>query len=121
MGPAVLPCLEARLAAARPELRAQLVEIARHQRTPAALPLFRRALRDPAGRVWKAALDGLVSLAGVEAIAVLAAAREQPPRGVAQAEWAEWVDEALQQALHPSGAAAPADERDGPDGSDAEG
>ncbi len=107
MGPLVLPLLEARLRETRDDgLRAAGVDIARHMRDDAALPLFEAALADRSDRVWKAALDGLVSLGSPPAIAALQRAADACPEGTDEAEWRAWIDEAVSQAREWAVAAA---------------
>ncbi len=98
LGPAILPLLDERLDEERDGgLRAELLAIAQALRVPEALPLFARGLADADGRVWKAALDGLVALADPPALAVLAAARDAPAPGAEAGEWRAWLDEAAGQ------------------------
>ena len=100
LGPPVLPELAARFAESRDvAFRAVLVELARHVRSPDALPLFSTALQDDSPEVWKQALDGLVALASPAAIALLEQAMGRTPPGRTEvAEWQSWIQEALQQA-----------------------
>lgn len=99
LGPAALPLLgehfdEDRNAA----LRAEIVAIADQMRTPEALGLFERALRDTEAAVWKAALDALVALPTPAAIAILEHARRDAPEPRTPEDYGAWVAEALQQA-----------------------
>ena len=57
------------------KLRAFLVRVAWQRQDPDALPLMAEALRQTDEEVWQAALDGLVTLASPEALAVLTAAK----------------------------------------------
>jgi HEAT repeat protein len=58
-----------------PKVRAFLVRVAWQRPEPDALPLMAEALRQTDEEVWQAALDGLVTLASSEALAVLTAAK----------------------------------------------
>ncbi len=92
--PAVLPRLAAEFdrEPAR-DVRAALLEVIWQTRDPRAIPVLDRALADPAPKVWKEALDGLVAVFGPEAITVLETALAR-----ATGERAEWIAEALDQA-----------------------
>jgi hypothetical protein len=94
LGHAAVPRLEAVYAGeAVTDLRLLLIEVVWQNRLPTSLPFLARALNDPEPPIWKAALDGLVTLASPEAAAVLAAeaAREPDP------ERRTWIEEALEQ------------------------
>ncbi len=58
-----------------PALRAFLVKIAWERREPKAIYLLTEALDQTDEEIWQAALDGLVTFASREALAVLIAAR----------------------------------------------
>lgn len=111
LGPAALPVLIERFESTPdPALRAELLEIARRQRSARAVAFFRSGLAQVNPRVWKAALDGLVNLATPEAIDVLEGAlRSAPARPGDAPEFRAWVKEALDQARE----AATAREEDG--------
>jgi HEAT repeat protein len=100
LGPQVLPEIIRRYAESRDAaFRVALVELAGQMRSADALPLFESALEDESPAVWKAALDGLVTLASPASILVLGQALARTPPGrTTEAEWREWVQEALQQA-----------------------
>ena len=99
LGPQALPELEQALWKTRDSaFRAALVEMARQIHSEDALPLFGIALRDPSPGVWKAALDGLVSLASSASLHLLQqAAESKPPGRTGVEEWRAWLTEALQQ------------------------
>ena len=95
LAPAGLPALEAAFCASRdPALRAFLLHVIWQHRQPSAIPLLGEALMDPEPRVWREALDGLVTLASPAAIAALRAAKARRN----EADFQPWVDEALAQA-----------------------
>jgi len=100
LGPRVLPELEARLeTSSDAALRVALLEVARHMHSHKALAIFTHGLKDESPAVWKGALDGLVDLANVEAVALLEqAAVALPPGRTSPAEWRAWLNEALTQA-----------------------
>jgi HEAT repeats len=58
-----------------PALRAFLVKVAWQRRDPMAVHLLTEALDQTDEEIWQAALDGLVTFASPEALAVLIAAR----------------------------------------------
>lgn len=58
-----------------PALRAFLVKVAWERRDPMAIYLLTEALDQTDEEIWQAALDGLVTFASPEALAVLIAAR----------------------------------------------
>jgi hypothetical protein len=72
--------------------RSTLVNIAWQIDPSAALPLLKDALDDSEPGVWKEALDGLTVLGGRAALDVM-----RDARGGADAEKAEWLDEAIEQ------------------------
>jgi HEAT repeat protein len=59
-----------------------------------ALPILAKALADPAEQIWKTALDGLVTLGGLEALEFLTKAREG-----ADNQKLAWLEEARHQIL----------------------
>ena len=108
LGPTALPYLQARFEqSSDAALRAELVEIAYQQRTAEALPLLAKALKDPSARVWKTALDGLVSLASDEAVQLLEEALRLPLARSDAEEYRAWVQEALDQARQARSVAPP--------------
>jgi HEAT repeat protein len=99
LGPAALPLLGEHFDEERnASLRAEIVAIADQMRTPEALALFERALRDTEAPVWKAALDALVSLPTPASIALLEHARREASEPRTPEDYGAWVAEALQQA-----------------------
>jgi hypothetical protein len=92
-GPAALPHLYAAFRRSTDTaMRSVLVELAWQTRSSQALPFLAEALADHQPVVWKEALDGLVALGGEPARRILREAKV-----VAEAEKANWIDEALQQ------------------------
>lgn len=78
------------------DVRAYLVEIIWQQRLPESVPFLARMLSDPSKKVWKVALDGLITLGTDEALVALKAARAG-----ASAEQLEYIDEAIGQLENP--------------------
>jgi hypothetical protein len=99
LGPSIIDSL---IAAYRTELAPQtrtgLLRIISEFRTPLALPLLEEALRaHPAGD-WKAALDGLVTLASEDAVRVIESVLDDEDQKVQpDEEFIAWLREALQQ------------------------
>ena len=92
-GPAALPYVVAAFpATSDPAARLVLVQIIAAYRSEEAIPFFAACLQQTDTEVWKAALDGLVSLGGRGALDVLTAARDTAPP-----EKREWVSEAVDQ------------------------
>jgi len=81
----------------QPKRRAALVHALRQFRDAAALPALAAALRDPDGRVWKEALDGIVTLGGPPALEVLQAARAALETFTDAEVRQQWIDEAVEQ------------------------
>ena len=72
----VLPALTAAFRTERdPALRAFLVKVGWERRDPMAIHLLSEALDERDEEIWQAALDGLVTFASPEALAILIAAR----------------------------------------------
>ena len=72
----VLPALTAAFRTERdPALRAFLVKVAWERRDLMAIHLLSEALDERDEEIWQAALDGLVTFASPEALAILIAAR----------------------------------------------
>jgi uridine kinase len=97
IGPAAMPYLVdcfARTTAV--EVKATLVRVASEYRSFEALPLLGAALRSKNAEIWKAGLDGLVTLGGEQAIETIRKARPD-----ASPEQREWFDEALSQLNSP--------------------
>jgi hypothetical protein len=92
-GPAALPLLyDAFRGSTNTGMRVVLVELAWQTRSSQALPFLAEALADREPGVWKQALDGLVTLGGEPARRILGDAKV-----TAEADKADWIDEALQQ------------------------
>lgn len=87
------------------DVRADLVEIIWQDRRPESVPFLARMLNDPSKKVWKVALDGLVTLGlpvvrgrlGTDAALVALKAA----RAGASAKQLEYIDEAIDQIDHP--------------------
>jgi HEAT repeat protein len=99
-GPAALPYFVG--AFNRPnipaEQRSRLIRAIWQFRVPQALPTLAAALDDPCDDVWKDALDGLVTIGGVEAQQILQAARLKAGQ-LPQVDKLEWIDEAFEQVV----------------------
>jgi HEAT repeat protein len=79
-------------------VREFIVEVIWQHRNPSAIPFLGEALRDEADRVWKQALDGLVTLGSQAALDELRAAMERPfPEHRKMVEFRSWIDEAIEQ------------------------
>jgi hypothetical protein len=78
------------------DIRATLVEIIGHHRRPESISFLAQRLGDASQKVWKAALDGLVTLGADDALAALKAARAS-----ASVEQLEYIDEAIDQIEDP--------------------
>jgi hypothetical protein len=88
-----IPTLEAIYRAeADPAVRALIVRVIWEHRDPSAVGFLADALKDPEPEVWKAALDGLVTLGTSDSAAALASARE-----IVDAERRAWIEEAIGQ------------------------
>jgi HEAT repeat protein len=97
LGPVALPALmESFAEESDARIRAILVDIVWQVRSPDSLAFLTRALEDNHPLVWKAALDGLVSLGGSAAIGALETARDRLGEGNAPEKQA-WIMEALDQ------------------------
>lgn len=81
-----------------PSIRAELVSIIWNHRQPEAAFFLAEALNDLDPKVWKSALDGLVTLASPAALQILQAAssRELPNKKQTE-EFRQWVSEAITQ------------------------
>ena len=96
-GPAAVPFLATAFSTERrPEMRATILQIIWQSRNPSALPVLASGLADPAPAVWRAALDGLVTLRGPKAVETLRAARNRAVVGEGPVP-IDWLEEALQQ------------------------
>jgi len=78
-------------------VRASLVRVLWQTREPSVMPALASALLDADSRVWKQALDGIVTLGGHAAVETLAAARETVSRFDDARTRREWIDEAAEQ------------------------
>ena len=78
------------------DVRAYLVEVIWQKRLPESAPFLARMLSDPSKKVWKVALDGLVTLGTDDALVALKAARASAP-----VDQLEYIDEAIDQLEHP--------------------
>jgi hypothetical protein len=93
MGPRTLPTLMEAFGSSKDErVRERIVTVAAEYRAAEAVPFLSEALHAPEGRLWKAALDGLVNLGGEAALRVL-----QEARRPANDERRAWLDEAIAQ------------------------
>ena len=96
-GSAALPDLLTALPAAKSSrVKAQIVELLWQTREPSVVGSLAEALNDRAPEVWKAALDGLVTIQGALAASVLREALAASERGEHHVP-AEWLREALEQ------------------------
>jgi len=98
LGTSVLPLLERAFSTEPdPEVREDLVHVAWQTRVPTALPMLTSAMDDPEPRVWKEAIDGLVTLGTPEAASVLRDAMVRNPnrRTTGRYSFSEWIDDAL--------------------------
>lgn len=81
------------------EVREFLVGVIREYRERSVIPFLGEALSDAEPRIWRQALDGLVTLASPAALEVLRAARiRQLPTRRATEEFRRWLEEAIEQA-----------------------
>lgn len=101
--PGLLPVVaEAFRMETNPDRRWAAIHCLGQYRDDAALPTLSAALRDPDDRVWKEALDGLVTLGGSMAVrtlqdaSIFLAENARDPR-VKRA----WIDEAIEQIREP--------------------
>ena len=62
-----------------------------------ALPTLSAALHDPDDRVWKEALDGIVTLGGEAGLQVLEKARDVAAQKPTERVRREWIEEAIRQ------------------------
>jgi hypothetical protein len=82
----------------RPAIRTRLVEVISQFRDPATVEFLEQALGDSAPSVWKASLDGLVSVGGKAVIDALGRAqRRELGTGDKGSARLEWINEALRQ------------------------
>lgn len=92
-GPAAMPQLIAAYTRAdEPHVKVALVSVISEWRNADAVPFLAAQLQDTNPEIWKAALDGLVTVGGPTVVDALRAARAQsPPARMA------WIDEAIEQ------------------------
>ena len=101
-GSDALPSLHTALrAATSPRVKAQIVELIWQTREPSVVSSLAEALNDRAPEVWKAALDGLVTIRNASSARVLQEALAASERGTHHVP-ADWLREALEQ-LEPLG------------------
>jgi HEAT repeat protein len=92
-GPAALPhVVDAFDAASDASVKVTLVQIIAEYRSADAVPFLTGCLQNGDPRIWKTALDGLVSLGEPAALDGLTQARD-----IATREEREWIDEAIAQ------------------------
>jgi hypothetical protein len=98
LGTAAIPLVEAAYGReANATRRATLVQALSQFRDTAVLPALSAGLRDLDDRVWKEALDGIVTVGGSLALPVLRTAREAVGTFKDAAERRRWIDEAVEQ------------------------
>ena len=96
-GSAALPFLRRALTGPlAPPVKAQLIELIWQTRDPEVVGDLAAALNDPAPEVWKAALDGLVTIGDSSAAAALQSALSAAQRGAHRVP-VDWLAEALAQ------------------------
>lgn len=96
-GAAVLPYLAVALRDEQsPAVRERVVELIWQTREPSAVGTLATALEDPAPQVWKAALDGLVTIGGPSVTALLRSALAASQRGAHRVP-ADWLAQAIEQ------------------------
>jgi hypothetical protein len=94
LGSDAIPYLESAMRSeSDPSILALVVEAAWQTRSVQALSVLAPALQHPVPAVWKAALDGIVTLSGPESLKVLLSAMEHT-----DGEKRDWFEEALEQA-----------------------
>ncbi len=74
--------------------RARIIELIWNRRDQQIVPFLASALHDTHSEVWKQAIDGLVTIGGIESRLALAQFLEEIPK---DSERALWVQEALEQ------------------------
>jgi HEAT repeat protein len=81
------------------DVREFLVRVIWEYRDDAAVPFLREALYDPQQRVWRQALDGLVTIASPASLeAMRAAMTREFLNHDAKEEFRGWLEEAIEQA-----------------------
>ena len=92
-GPAALPHVVKAYESQRdPHVRATLVRVVSEYRSPDACPFLEGALRVAEPDIWKAALDGLITLGSAAALDVLCRTVK-----VVSANQRGWIEKAIQQ------------------------
>src|SRR4051812_23732769 len=92
-GPLALPYIvDAFNSSSDPAAKLALVQIISEYRSAEAIPFFAGCLQNADPDIWKAALDGLVSLGGRAALDLLIVARDTTTR-----DKREWIAEAVEQ------------------------
>lgn len=81
-----------------PGVREFLVGVIWKYRAQPAVPFLGEALMDPEPRVWREALDGLVTLSSPETLEVLREARMRVSIHREADDFGCWIDEAIEQA-----------------------
>jgi hypothetical protein len=80
------------------EIRAFLVEVIWQHGCPSVIPFLGEALQDPDPRVWKEAIDGLVTMASQAALKALQSARGRDFQQQRDTdEFCAWLKEAIEQ------------------------
>jgi hypothetical protein len=98
MGPDILPGLmEVSRAEKDPGVREFLVGVIWKYREQSAIAFLGEALFDPEPRVWREALDGLVTLASPQVLRIMRAARKRASHSQID-DFLCWIDEAIGQA-----------------------
>lgn len=80
-----------------PSRRASIVYVLWQSREVSVMPMLAKALLDVDGKVWKQALDGIVTFGGSAAINVLSAARDSAAHLPDGSTRREWIEEAIAQ------------------------
>ena len=92
-----LPILEQYAVSEQDEdVRAILVEAVWQYRRPESIPFLAQMLKDPSKKVWKAAIDGLVTFGTDDALLALKTAKART-----SAKQLEYIDEAIDQLENP--------------------
>jgi HEAT repeat protein len=81
-----------------PDIRAELVNIVWNHRQPETVNFLAEALNDLDQKVWKSALDGLVTIASSAALQILqTASNKEFPNERQTEEFRKWLNEAITQ------------------------
>lgn len=93
-----LPLLiQAYYAETRVDVSAMLVEIIWQHRQPETLGFLAEVLQEPHRELWRAALDGIVTLGGRSGLDILKAEKERLLEKRDRSERIEWIDEVAEQ------------------------